>query len=38
MRKGRVYIKGIPAGVITENDNHEFEFVYDTAYATGKNN
>lgn len=38
MRQGEVFVNGIKAGVITEDDNHEYVFAYYTPYLRGKNN
>jgi HipA-like protein len=38
MRQGEVLINGIRAGVITEDDNKEYLFSYDTPYLLGTNN
>ena len=32
MRSAKVYVKGIEAGVLTENDNRGYLFRYDSAY------
>ncbi len=32
MRSCEIYVHGIKAGVLTEDDNREFTFVYDRAY------
>lgn len=38
MRQGEVFVNGIKAGVITEDDNREYTFVYDKPYLLGKKN
>lgn len=38
MRKGEVYINGIRAGELTELDNMEYEFAYDSTYLLDENN
>ncbi|MBR4043612.1 MAG: HipA N-terminal domain-containing protein [Bacteroidaceae bacterium] len=38
MRQCEVYVHGIRAGVLTEDDRHEYTFSYDTAYLLGKGN
>ena len=36
MRQCEVYIHGIRAGVLTEDDNRTYTFTYDAAYLLGK--
>lgn len=36
MRQCEVYLHGIRCGILSENDNHEYSFVYDKAYLLGK--
>ena len=36
MRKGNVYVHGVYAGVICEDDSGKFEFTYDTEYVKNK--
>lgn len=38
MRQGEVFVNGIRAGIITEEDNREYVFVYDTPYVLGRDN
>ena len=38
MRQCEVYIHGIRAGVLTEDDNRTYTFIYDAAYLLGKGN
>lgn len=38
MRQCEVYVHGIKAGVLTENDDREYVFVYDEAYLLGEKN
>jgi len=38
MRQGRVYLRNIPVGVISETDDGEYRFQYDTEYAADSNN
>lgn len=37
MRQCEVYLHGIKAGVLIENDNREFMFTYDKAYLLSEN-
>lgn len=37
MRSCEVYVHGIKAGILMENDKHEFEFTYDRAYLLSEN-
>ncbi|MDE7165835.1 MAG: HipA N-terminal domain-containing protein [Bacteroidaceae bacterium] len=37
MRSCDIYVHGIKAGVLTENDKREFTFAYDRAYLLGEN-
>ena len=38
MRQCEVYIHGIRAGMLTEDDNRKYTFTYDAAYLLGKGN
>ncbi len=38
MRQCEVFVNNIKAGILTEHDNQEYEFVYDVAYILGKDN
>ena len=38
MRQCEVYVHGIRAGILTEDDRREYTFAYDTAYLLGKGN
>lgn len=38
MRQCEVFVNNIKAGILTELDNREYEFVYDMAYILGKDN
>lgn len=38
MRQCEVYVHGIRAGVLTEEDNKEYVFTYDPPYLLGENN
>lgn len=37
MRSCEVYVHGIKAGILTEDDKHEFVFTYDRAYLLSEN-
>lgn len=37
MRQCEVYLHGIKAGLLTENDSREFTFTYDKAYLLSEN-
>lgn len=38
MRQCEVYVHGIKAGILTEDDNREYIFTYDTSYLCGEKN
>ena len=38
MRQCEVYVHGIKAGVLTENDNREYIFTYDASYLSDEKN
>lgn len=38
MRQCEVYVHGIRAGILTEDDRREYTFAYDKAYLLGKGN
>ncbi|OKZ10793.1 HipA N-terminal domain-containing protein [Bacteroides stercorirosoris] len=38
MRQCEVYVHGIRAGVLTEDDHREYTFSYDAAYLSGEEN
>lgn len=38
MRQCEVYVHGIKAGILTEDDNREYFFTYDPSYLSGSKN
>lgn len=36
MRKAEIFVKGVPAGILTELEEGGFEFVYDDRYMSDK--
>lgn len=38
MRQCEVCVHGIKAGILTERDNYEYQFVYDKDYLAENNN